>query len=205
MQWKYSNQAANRSHNQLFLCQVCCMDTVYLMSKGDMVNIVAENKVFTVPNEVASVAGCWRRLLQSSLAFKETKTMEFTVADFGAAAIETVLRFCFEEVNQNPRIVRALIEQQQQDMVHTTTTQHIPGDGIEVNTHGYAVPIKVQSRALCGLIHHQERVVFQFTLEPELVMEVLMAAHFLDVPPLVDLASYMLTHHIEGTCYPRGT
>lgn len=45
---------------------------------------------------------------------------------------------------------------------------------------------------------HDEPVVISFAMSPDDVMDYLMVAHFLDIPPLLDSAARMIAAHIDG-------
>eukprot|EP01102_Stenamoeba_stenopodia_P018010 TRINITY_DN654_c0_g1_i1.p1 TRINITY_DN654_c0_g1~~TRINITY_DN654_c0_g1_i1.p1 ORF type:complete len:833 (+),score=153.34 TRINITY_DN654_c0_g1_i1:233-2731(+) len=128
--------------------------------------ICRDGEVFSLPLSIAKELGCVRTMLATE-SFKETEKNELHLQELDGDMVEKILQFCFEDSIFNPV---SSAEREKKNNAKGRNSAFVPE----------------------ATSQKDSRVVFLFSLSPDVVMDIMMAAHFLQVPRLVDIACKML-------------
>ena len=180
-----------------------------------------------VPKHIAKRCGCMFTLLKSTSSFVETVTNTIHFPDISGPMMEKVVSFLFQDYLTNGSNCSILGENNVQDFLASRlVAPDTPGkpstpssgdddddDDDENNDENHSefssanIPTPLprgvaRANAIGGPTPFtpNPRTVFQFSCEPENVMELLATAHYLHLPPLVDICVRILADYID--CVP---
>jgi len=126
-----------------------------------------------VPESIARISGLVCSILDSSGDYIEKQTRTIKFDHISATVLEEVIRFCSQECKENPSFLQSLPQSSPKALA----------DG--------------QAPDFSGKDEKVLRTSFVFELKPELVMELMAAAEYLQIPSLVSHIINMLAEYAD--------
>eukprot|EP00761_Pharyngomonas_kirbyi_P014862 gb/GECH01014893.1/.p1 GENE.gb/GECH01014893.1/~~gb/GECH01014893.1/.p1 ORF type:complete len:955 (+),score=222.79 gb/GECH01014893.1/:1-2865(+) len=165
----------NNNNNSTLNKNGISADEIYrLTSHQDYVTIECDpQNQFIVPEVIIQSARLIKRTLQSG--FKESSERRIVLSTISPEVMEEILRFLFMDYLEN----RTSIENDSQNDIQSDLSQISVTELLRKDTET-----------------KNQRVSFLFELKPSLVMDILLASHYLIIPNLLKSATRMLADNI---------
>lgn len=158
--------------------------------------VCADADELLVPRVVAVRSGCIRHMLEEGVGtYRERLKRTVHLPAIRVECLERVFQFCTMDVllNKRTRGARRALFRSADDVEDDLMSTSPIGSPLRSSLPATSPPMSStpQRRA-------EQAVAFCFGLPPDMVMEVLAAAHFLDIPELLSTACKMVADHIDG-------
>eukprot|EP01125_Pyxidicula_operculata_P022103 TRINITY_DN8887_c0_g1_i2.p1 TRINITY_DN8887_c0_g1~~TRINITY_DN8887_c0_g1_i2.p1 ORF type:complete len:904 (-),score=138.46 TRINITY_DN8887_c0_g1_i2:26-2737(-) len=163
-----------------------------------------------IPLEIASQSGLIKKMIASN-SFKESRENKINLPSFNSPIIERVFRYCSDDYIANEgkkflSVKRSLFGHafDSVDIVLTSSNSNplrsSYGTSQSIKEYVSSSPSTspVKSKGFDSTQPNQKRVVTLFEIPTEDLLEVMMAAHFLDIPSLLELTCKQIAKYIDA-------
>lgn len=157
--------------------------------------VCADGEELLVPRVVALRSGCIRHMLEEGVGtYRERLKRTIELPALRLETLERVFQFCAQDVllNKRTRGARRALFRSADDVEDDAMATSPVGSPLRSSLPASSPPVSTPQRRA------EQAIAFCFALPPDTVMEVLAAAHFLDIPELLTTACKMVADHIDG-------
>jgi Ran GTPase-activating protein (RanGAP) involved in mRNA processing and transport len=176
----------------------------------------ADGSEFVVPLEITFQSGLIQRLFESEGNYKERVEKKINIPAYSHEILEKVFQFCFEDYLLNSHSLRSssavrrnLFGSPQKENLIVVEPVRFPSpdqdnsflmdDDLPLISPPYNSPSLSSSRTLTrSAVVQRARVAFCVEISPQFAMELLMAAHYLEIPDLLETVCRMVADNIDG-------